>query len=114
MERSAVNSSAVRASDSASRARDAIFFGAEGYVRITGESDNTVGPGHLEHHILVMRYGLNACECVSPQQGVISTVERGHLEGYLFGPIVLWRDEYHVKCNFPSAPRLLAGNDSSE
>ena len=61
-----------------------------------------------------MRYGLKACESVSPQQGVVSTVERGHLEGYLFGPIVLQSAEYHVKCDFSRTPRLPTGNDSSE
>ena len=45
---------------------------------------------------------------------MISTVERGHLEGYLFGPIVLRRAEYHVECNFSRASHLLAGNDSLE
>src|SRR4051794_8764712 len=114
MEHSALNSLAARASDSASRARDAVCFRAEGYVRITGESVNTVGPGHLELHIPIMRYSLKACECISPQQGMISTVERGHLKGCLFGPIVLWRAEYHVKCNFPRTSRHPAGNDSSE
>ena len=89
-------------------------FGAECYVRITGESDNNVWPGHLELHIPIMRYGLKAREFISPQQGVIPTIERGHLERYLFGPIVLRRAEYHVKCDFARASSLPTGNDSSE
>ena len=48
------------------------------------------------------------------QEGVISAVERGHLEGYFFGLIILWRAEYHVKCDFSRTPRLPTGNDSSE
>jgi len=62
MEHSAVSSSAARASDSASRSRDAVFiFSAECYVRITADSDNTIGPGHFEIHIFVMRDSLKAC-----------------------------------------------------
>ena len=61
-----------------------------------------------------MGYGLKACERISPQQGVISTVERGHLEGYFFGPIVLRCAEYHVERVFSRASRLLTGNNSSE
>ena len=45
---------------------------------------------------------------------VAPTVERGHLEGYLFGPIVLRRAEYHVKLNFSCASCFPTGNDSSE
>ena len=61
-----------------------------------------------------MRYGLKARECVSPQQGVVCTVERGHLEGYLFGPIVLRHAEYHVEFNFSCASCFPTGNDSSK
>ena len=61
-----------------------------------------------------MGYSLEACKCISPHEGVISAVERGHLEGYLLGPIILRRAEYHVKCDFSRTPRLPTGNDSSE
>ena len=47
-------------------------------------------------------------------RGVISVVERGHLEGYFFGPIVLWCAEYHVECDFSRTSCLPTGNDSSE
>ena len=89
-------------------------FGAECYVRITDKSDYAIGPGHLELHVPIMRYSLEACKCILPQVGVISAVERGHLEGYLFGPIILQRAEYHFKCYFSRTPRLPIGNDSSE
>ena len=45
---------------------------------------------------------------------MISSVERGHLEGYLFEPIILRRAEYHVECDFSRASRLPTGDDSSE
>jgi len=45
---------------------------------------------------------------------VVSAAERSHLEGYLFGPIILRRAEYHVKCDFSRTSRLPTGNDSSE
>ena len=61
-----------------------------------------------------MGYGLEVCEGVPPQKGVISAIERGHLEGYLFGPIILRRAEYHVECYFSRTPRLPTGNNSSE
>ena len=61
-----------------------------------------------------MRYGLEACKSVPPQQGVVSAAERGHLESDFFGPIILRRAEYHVKCEFSRASCLPTGNDSSE
>ena len=36
-----------------------------------------------------MGYGLKVCKSIPPQQGMISAPERGHLESYFFGPIVL-------------------------
>ena len=47
-------------------------------------------------------------------RGVISVVERGHLEGYFFGPIVLWCAEYHVECDFSHTLYLPTRNDSLE
>ena len=67
VERSVVSSSAARASDNASRASAAVFlFGAECYVRITSQSDDSIGPGHFELHVPVMGYSLKARECVQP------------------------------------------------
>ena len=65
VERNAVSSSAARASDNASRASAAVLS-AERYVRITCESDNSVGSGHFELHVSVMGYGLENCKCFSP------------------------------------------------
>ena len=89
-------------------------FGTECYVRITDESDYAIGPGHLELHIPVMEYVLKACKSIPPQQGVVSTAERGHMESDFFGPIILRRAEYHVKCDFSRTSHLPTGNDSSE
>ena len=86
----------------------------ECYVRITNESDYTVWSRHFELHIPVMRYGLEACKSVPPQQGMVSVAERGHLESDFFGPIILRRAEYHVDCDFSRASCLRTGNDSSE
>ena len=61
-----------------------------------------------------MRYGLEACKCLSPQEGVISTVERCHLEGYFFGPIILRRAEYQIECDFSRTSRLPTRNNSSK
>ena len=61
-----------------------------------------------------MGYCMKAHECISPQEGVISVVERGHLEGYFFGPIIIRRAEYHVECYFSRTPRPPTGNNSSE
>ena len=91
LEHSAVNSSAARASDSARRASDAVLL-----------------------HISVVRYSLEACKSIPPQQGMISAAKTGHLEGYFFGPIVLRWVEYHVECDFSRTPCLPTGNDSSE
>ena len=59
-----------------------------------------------------MRYGLKADKGLSPQQGVVSTVEMGHLESYFFGSIILWCAEYHIECNFSRTPRFPTGNDT--
>ena len=45
---------------------------------------------------------------------MISTIKRGHFEGYLFGPIVLRCAKYHVELNFSCASCFPTGNDSSK
>ena len=61
-----------------------------------------------------MGYGLEACEGVPPQKGVISAVERGHVEEELFGPVVIRRAEYYIKFNFPQASCFSTGDDASK
>ena len=61
-----------------------------------------------------MGYGLKACECVSPQQGVMSAVGRCHVEQQLFGPVVLRRAKYDVKFDLPRASCFSTGDDASE
>ena len=61
-----------------------------------------------------MRYGLKARAGLSPQQGMVPTVERGHLESYFFEPIIVQRAEYHIKCNFSRTPRFPTRNDTSK
>ena len=111
---SVVNPSATMASDNASRARDAVLFSAQCAMSRSLARVIIHWARHFKLHVSVMRYSLEACKCISPQEGVISAVERGHLEGYLFGPIILRRAEYHVKFDFSRTPCLPTGNDSSE
>ena len=69
VERSAVSSSAARASDSASRASVAVLFLARSAMSgslLTSKSDDSVGSGHFELHVPVMGYRLKNCECLSP------------------------------------------------
>ena len=61
-----------------------------------------------------MGYGLEACEDVLPQKGVISAIERGHVEEKLFGPEVIRRAEYYVECNFSRASRFSTGDNNSK
>ena len=61
-----------------------------------------------------MGYSLEACECVSPQKGVVSTAKWGHLECYFFGPVILRGAEYHIQCDFPYASCLPTRDDSPE
>ena len=82
--------------------------------RITDESDYAIWTGHFELHIPVMGYGLKACEGVSPQQGVISAIERCHIEEQLFGPVVFWHAKYYIKFNFLRASCFLTGDDASK
>ena len=50
------------------------------------------------------------------QSKIIDTLEtyQGHLEGYLLGPIILRRAEYHIECDFSRTSCLPTGNNSSE
>ena len=57
---------------------------------------------------------LKACEGVSPQQGVISAIERCHVEEQLFGPVVLRRAEYGIKFKLPRASCFSTGDNASE
>ena len=61
-----------------------------------------------------MGYVLKACEGVSPQQGVISAIDRCHVEVQLFGPVVLRRAEYHIEFNFPRASCFSTGDNASK
>ena len=61
-----------------------------------------------------MGYGLKMCECVPPQHGMIPDVERCHVEEQLFGPVVFWRAEYHIKFNFPRASCFSNGDNASK
>src|SRR3954466_8881934 len=62
VDRSAVSSSAAKASDSASRANAAVLFLARSAMKITSESDNSVWPRHLKLHVPVMGYSLENYE----------------------------------------------------
>ena len=61
-----------------------------------------------------MGYSLETRECVSPQEGVVSAAERGHLEYDFFGPKILWRAEYHIQCDFSCTSCLPTRDDSPE
>ena len=67
VDRRVVSSLAARVSDNASRARDAGFFGTEGFVMVTRNCDDFVGSGHFKLHIPVMGYSLEACKGITPQ-----------------------------------------------
>ena len=112
VERSAVNSSAVRASDSSSRARDAVLFSARSAM--SGSLTRVMWSGHFQLHIPIMRYSLEACKSIPPQQGVVSAAERSHLEGDFFGPVILRRAEYNVECDFSRTSRLPTRDNSYE
>ena len=45
---------------------------------------------------------------------MVSAAERGHLEHDFFGPIILWRAEYHIQCDFSRTPCLPTRDDSPE
>ena len=61
-----------------------------------------------------MGYGLEECEGVPPQEGVISAIERGHVEEQLSGHIILRRAEYYIKFNFPRASCFSTGDNASK
>ena len=87
-------------------------FSRKDVFRAASTIGSSIWPGHFELHVPVMGYGLKACECVSPQQGVISAVERCHVEEQLFGPVVLRCAEYDVKFNLPRASCFLTGDNA--
>ena len=61
-----------------------------------------------------MGYGLEACEGVPPQEGVISAIERDHVEEQLSGPVIIKRAEYYIKLYFPRASCFSTGDDASK
>src|SRR5215216_2604401 len=86
----------------------------ECYIQFTGDSDYSVGPWHFKLHVPVMGYGLEACEGIPSQKGVVSAIERGHVEEKLFGPVVIRRAEYYIEFNFPRASCFSTGDNTSK
>ena len=61
-----------------------------------------------------MGHGLEACEGVPPQKGVVSAIEWGHVEEQLFGPVILRCAVYYIKFDFPRALCFSTGDDASK
>ena len=58
--------------------------------------------------------GLEACEGVLPQKGMISSIERDHMEEQLFRPVVIRHAEYYVECNFSRASCFSTSDNTSK
>ena len=81
-----------------------MFLNSEGTLCVAVDSNDPIGPGHLELEVCIVWDDIKVSEHYAAQQGVLTAAEGDNVEDQVLAAEVVGRTEHYFQANRACAP----------